>query len=68
MTATAAHFNKKGHNMKNDFKFSIFKTDMKDSERIYTETDLISIFLRQKTPIINKKQNNFYYVKYLTFR
>ena len=67
ISETAIHFNEQGHNMHEDFEFSIFKKDLEDSERWSNETDLINIFLRRNIPILNKKLNSIYSIRHLTF-
>ncbi len=66
-TETAKHFNTNGHDFEMDFKFYIFKKNLNDSERFSTETDLITLFLKLKIPILNEKINNMYNLKSLSF-
>ncbi len=66
-TETATHFNTNGHEFEKDFKFYLFINNLYDSKKYSTETDLINLFLKLKIPILNKKINDTYNLKSLSF-
>jgi hypothetical protein len=64
----AQHFNLRGHNLEEHFKFTVFISNIDDDiKRKSIETDLINILILKKINIINKKIPNFEYINHLTF-
>ena len=50
------HFNLKDHCFKEHFRFFIFKKDIEDLyDRLNIETQLIHLFIKLDTPILNEK-------------
>ena len=66
----AEHFNLKGHNIKDDFRFCIFKNELyTKNDRTSTEADIMNIIklFSNKDVLINSIKPNFSYVKALSF-
>lgn len=64
----STHFNQYKHNLKDDFKYIIFKENIyDDSFRLSCENDLIHILLSLKFKVINSLIPNQNYIKRISF-
>jgi hypothetical protein len=64
----AQHFNHKGHNISEHFRFTIFVSDVNDDmKRKSIETDVINVLILKKIKLMNMKIPNFDCINHLTF-
>jgi hypothetical protein len=64
VTCVMNHFNLSDHNVLDDFRFYIFKTEINDKmTRLNNEAQLIYLFKHLNIDILNEKQPDIYYYK-----